>query len=347
MRKSIICTLIVLATTFTGCSFTNKNRTPEEPAKQTASISSTQENIKTEIKSEDKNISRYTGEQLKGNSFKNAPFMAIVENSTAARPQSGLSEADIIFETMAEGGIPRFIALFQKNSPKVIGPIRSARPYFLTIAREYSLPFAHCGGSQEALDTIKNDVNLKSINEMFNGTYFWRSLDRTAPHNLYTSAENMRKLISAKSLTSEPKSDLQFDDAIWDSLITKDIKEIKLVLNNSYSTFYKYNNGKYVKYMDNKLAVDKNNDTPLSFTNIIIQKTSMKLKSDKYRLDIDLVGNGEGVVYSKGKAQVIKWSKKDASSPTKLFDENNHKIYLSTGNTIWHIVNINQKIEEK
>ncbi|MFQ6847416.1 MAG: DUF3048 domain-containing protein, partial [Clostridium perfringens] len=87
-------------------------------------------------------LSPYTGKILESDSIDNIPFMCIIENSRAARPQSGLSEADIVYETMAEAGIPRFLAVFYENSPEVIGPVRSVRPYFLDISKEHDLPFA-------------------------------------------------------------------------------------------------------------------------------------------------------------------------------------------------------------
>lgn len=111
-------------------------------------------------------LSPYTGNILESDSIDNIPFMCIIENSRAARPQSGLSEADIVYETMAEAGIPRFLAVFYENSPEVIGPVRSVRPYFLDISKEHDLPFAHCGGSAEALATISSDESLNSINEI-------------------------------------------------------------------------------------------------------------------------------------------------------------------------------------
>jgi hypothetical protein len=92
-----------------------------------------------------KYFSPYTGEEVNKEILDNIAVLAIVENSINARPQSGLNAADIVYETLAEGGIPRFIALFQKNKAEKVGPIRSARSYFLDISKEYNLPFAHCG----------------------------------------------------------------------------------------------------------------------------------------------------------------------------------------------------------
>ena len=160
----------------------------------------------------------------------NLPFMVIVENSTAARPQSGLSSADIIYETSAEGGIPRFIALFQQNQPDVIGPVRSVRPYFIDIAEDYNIPFAHCGGSEEALNEIQTTSSLMSINEISNSNYFWRSSDRVAPHNLYTSSTNLLKYISDNSLNTDFNVPIEFDDNFFNSTNCKSLSKIYILL---------------------------------------------------------------------------------------------------------------------
>lgn len=289
-------------------------------------------------------LSPYTGEQLTKAAYSNIPFMAIIENSKDARPQSGLSEADIVFETMAEGGIPRFIALFYKNSPSVLGPIRSARPYFINIATEYNLPFAHCGGSDEALQSIKAD-NLMSLNEMTNGKYFWRDNTRKSPHNLYTSADKIRNLIEAKDYIKQPNSSLTFNNTYWSNNTINTSKELTMILNKYYSVAYQYVDNDYVKYIDNTLAVDKASNSPLTVQNVVIQITTMQLQKDGEHINIDLVGAGTGYVLSQGKVQKIIWRKKSLQSPTSLLTENGTPIPLSVGKTWWHIVDNNASIK--
>ena len=231
-------------------------------------------------------LSPYTGKILESDSIDNIPFMCIIENSRAARPQSGLSEADIVYETMAEAGIPRFLAVFYENSPEVIGPVRSVRPYFLDISKEHDLPFAHCGGSAEALATISSDKSLNSINEIKNGSAFWR--------------DNTRKFISDNGYEYSKNNTLSFKD---NSLLNSSnyISEIKLNLSDYYKTSYKYLDGFYEKYMDGELAIDKNTNSPLKFKNIVVQITDMSLQSDNTHIDIDLTGTGEGYVFSNGR----------------------------------------------
>lgn len=282
-------------------------------------------------------LSPYTGNILESNSIDNIPFMCIVENSREARPQSGLSEADIVYETMAEGGIPRFLAVFYENSPEVIGPVRSVRQYFLDISKEHDLPFAHCGGSAQALAIISSDDSLNSINEIANGSAFWRDNTRKAPHNLYTSAKNIRDFISQKGYSYSKDNNLKFiDNALLSS--SNYISELNLNLSNYYNTSYKYVDGFYEKYMDKELSTDKNTGKPLKFKNIVIQLTDMSLQADNTHLDIDLVGSGEGYLLSNGRMEKIHWEKGDSDSKTILKTENNTPVYLSRGNTIWHIV---------
>lgn len=290
-----------------------------------------------------KTFNPYTGNILKKSQLNEIPFMCIVENSKESRPQSGLSEADIIYETMAEAGIPRFLAIFFENSPKVIGPVRSVRPYFLEIAKEYNLPFAHCGGSFEALDEISKNESLNSINEIKNGSAFWRDKTRKAPHNLYTSSDNIRKFILNKNLNYSKDNLLKFKD---NALLTssKYASEIILNLSDYYKTSYKYVDGFYEKYMDEELSIDKNNNSPLKFKNIVIQITDMSLQKDNIHININLNGSGKGYVISNGRVENITWEKKSPESKTILKNQNGEIIYLSRGNTIWNIVDKNSNI---
>ena len=194
--KVLLCIIISLSFLAQGCS---KKADPI-----------TQKKAKPSVKTVQKYFSPYTGEEVTKKVFNNIAVLAIIENSLDARPQSGLNSADIVYETMAEGGIPRFIALFQKENANKIGPIRSARSYFLDISKEYNLPFAHCGGSEEALLKI-NGEKLMSMNEMTNSSTYWRDSIRKAPHNLYTSSTKLRELIKIKKFVKSPTVKLKFN----------------------------------------------------------------------------------------------------------------------------------------
>lgn len=346
MRKFVPIVIALLSLTLVGCSLPiNENKDSDLGRRELPVLDD--ETTPTNSSSSNLKISAYTGENLENDQIGQTPFMAIIENSTAARPQSGLASADIIFETMAEGGIPRFIALYQKENPEKIGPIRSTRPYFIDIAKEYALPFAHCGGSEEALNEIKSNSSIMSINEIANGSYFYRDKNKKSPHNLFTSANNIRKFIKDKGLKTTIISNLNFDDKSFQDTTLDKATNIDINLNSNYQTSYSYKNGKYQKNMDGKLATDGDTKSPLTFKNIVIQTTSLKLQKDNLHIDVDLVGKGEGLVFSQGKMKKITWQKKDDSSPTQLLDSQGNKVALSQGNTIWHIMDKSSTLDFK
>lgn len=296
-----------------------------------------------DIKKPTANISPYTGEEISKEAMENIPFMVVVENSRAARPQSGLSDADIVYETMAEGGVPRFLALFHSSNAKEIGPVRSARPYFLTLAKTYNLPFAHCGGSAEALSTIKKE-NLMSMNEINYGGYYWRDNSRKAPHNLYTSAEKLRRLITNKDYIQQPSFSVSFDKNFWQENLSS-AQKINMKLSPYYSTSYDYKDGLYYKNMDNQKIDDKNTGNQLSAANIVIQITDIKALDDFGHLEIRQIGEGTGYILSNGKYIKMTWSKSDEKAPTLLKDEQGNAISLSPGKTWWHITDSKATIE--
>lgn len=281
----------------------------------------------------------YTGENVKESINSNVPFMVMIENSTLARPQSGLSGADVIYETSAEGGIPRFMALFHKNTPNIIGPVRSVRPYFLELALENDLPFAHCGASSEAFTDISNNESLMSINEMSSGDYFWRDATRKSPHNLYTSSENILNSIIHKNFLAIPKPFSEFNKDYYSSKTLNAASNIILTLNKNYNTSYTYEDNVYKKSMDDKISLDANTNEQLSFSNVVIQKTIISLQDDNIHLDIDLIGEGQGYIFSNGRYVNVIWKKLSESDKTKFYDVNGDLVPLSPGKTIWHIVN--------
>ncbi|MCJ7690941.1 MAG: DUF3048 domain-containing protein, partial [Clostridiaceae bacterium] len=220
------------------------------------------------------------------------------------------------------------------------------RPYFLDICQEYNLPFAHCGGSAEALDEIKNK-NLMSLNEMAYASTYVRDNERKAPHNLYTSTDKLRALVKTKDYVKPPTVKLKFDKSYWDNDKLSPATDVLLKINRNYSTSYAYKDGLYYKSMDGKSATNKVDNLPLTTKNIVVQFTSMKLQADGYRLDIDLVGSGNGYVISNGKFMKMHWSKKDASSQTLLTDEAGNDLPLNPGKTWWNIVDKNTVVSIK
>lgn len=133
---------------------------------------------------------------------KRAVTAVMIENSPDARPQSGLAEADVVFEAVAEGGITRFIALYQNSRPSLIGPVRSLRAYYADWAAGFDPSVAHVGGSGDALTMIRSGNYGVDIDQFFNAGAYWRANDRAAPHNVYTNFEKLDALNASKNHTT-------------------------------------------------------------------------------------------------------------------------------------------------
>jgi hypothetical protein len=353
-KKLIVVFIFIILLYISGCGGGKKPQglVPDtnKPSNANTIIKNTDNDI--EVRTEEKNsIAVYTGEKITEESSNRVPFLAVIENMKVARPQSGLSSADIVFETLAEGGIPRFMALFQSKSAEKIGPIRSDRVYFNEIAEAFNLPFAHCGGSQAAIDEISMK-NLMSLNEMANGNYYWRIKSRKMPHNLYTSSDKITQLINKKGyLKAEaPEFNLNFDNGYWENVNNK-AQLITLKFSGYYTTGYEYDNatGLYVKTMDNTKVLDLNNGKALSAKNIIIQVTKIVpiLGDEKKRVEVKLSGSGKGYVFSNGSFRKIEWKKVGEAAQIELVDENGQAVKLAKGNTWWEIVDGSSKLTIK
>ncbi len=168
---------------------------------------------------------------------KRRPMGVMVENSKAARPQSGLSSADVIYEAVAEGGITRLMAVFYCQDADIVGPVRSARTYFLDWISEYAdFPlYVHVGGANQsgpadALGQISqygweayNDLNQFSIGF----PTFWRDYERlgkdtATEHTVYSGTSKLWDFASAKrKLTNVSTSDQTNKEVRWDTGFTK------------------------------------------------------------------------------------------------------------------------------
>jgi hypothetical protein len=143
-------------------------------------------------------VSTLTGLPITSASTNQLPVTGVmIENSDQARPQSGLDQAGVVFEAIAEAGITRFLALYQDTSPTYIGPVRSVRPYYLQWCLGFDCAIAHVGGSPDALSQIA-PWGVKNLDEFANGSSYHRITSREAPHNVYTSMATLNALETSK-----------------------------------------------------------------------------------------------------------------------------------------------------
>lgn len=116
-------------------------------------------------------------------------FSVMIDNHEEAWPPAGIDQAFLVIEAPVEAGISRMLAFYSDDQAvEKIGPVRSARPYYLDWVAEFDALYAHVGGSNQALDLIASGGTF-DLNQYWWGEYFWRARDRYAPHNVFTSTE--------------------------------------------------------------------------------------------------------------------------------------------------------------
>lgn len=242
-----------------------------------------------------------------------APVRAVmIENSPDARPQSGLKQAEVVYEAVAEGGITRFLVLYQQNKPGLIGPVRSVREYYVDWTTPYDACIAHVGGSAAALDIVRNG-SYCDLDQFFNPDTYWRASDRYAPHNVYTSSENLDALVAAKGQTSSDFTGFnRTDDPASDKKPTADATDITINISSSlYNTAYTYSAdlNTYTRFLAGEQHTDREEGaiTPKVVIAMKVQMTA--INQDGYRESIETSGSGEAVIFQNGTATTATWKK--------------------------------------
>nr|WP_236838836.1 DUF3048 domain-containing protein [Caldalkalibacillus salinus] len=237
----------------------------------------------------------------------------MINNHSKARPQTGLGEADMVYEVLSEGYITRLIALYHSQSPEVIGPVRSLRPYFIDIVNGYDAIFAHAGGSTEALSIVRQR-HLPSLDEIYNSERsFYRVDFRKAPHNLYTNLDLLREGAEYRGfredseipglLFKEPEEEMEGTSA----------DEIDILYADSYSVSYHYDEETelYTRHVQGTPHLDRETEEPLTMTNVFVIETSHRILDNEGRRAVDVMSEGKGLLFQKGKVIECEWRRVD------------------------------------
>jgi len=260
------------------------------------------------------------------------PYAVMIDNFPAARPQFGLSAASLVYEAPAEGGITRYLAVFAPDlAPSEIGPIRSARSYFLGWAKDLGATYVHVGGSPEALDLAKN-LGSSNLDEFYNGSYFWRSADRSAPHNVLTSGDNLNKYRIDKSESGSELIPWQFKDAATSTVAT--VSQINIKYSEGYNVYWQYHqdSGDYYRYLDNSAHVDASGKN-ITAKNIIVHVTSFQVTDDKLRLEMSTALAGQALLCQDGNCQMGNWKKNSPIARAKYYYKNGDEFIFNAGTT--------------
>lgn len=292
---------------------------------------------------EEKKVQIYQGNER--------PIAVMIDNHKDAWPQAGLNKAYMVYEIIVEGGETRLMALFKGVNVDKIGPVRSARHYFLDYAMENDAIYAHFGWSPQAQSDITK-YSIQNINGIAeDGTTFWRVKDKYAPHNAVTSTEKL--LASAKNknyrTTSTKESVLNY--------VTKDVNleegqtATKIIIPHStlQTVEYDYDESTktYKRIARNKEQKDWETKEAVTTKNIIItfcDNYTLTDKENKGRQGLKNIGTFDGYYITNGKAIRIQCIKNDRDEQTVYKDLEGNEIEVNDGNTWVNICPINAKV---
>ena len=297
------------------------------------------------------------------------PLAVMIENSEEARPQSGLSRADIIYEALAEGWITRFMAVFYCNTPFeniIIAPVRSARTYFLDWVSEYDALYNHVGGSNrigvnaeltdpkaDALGQIDR-YSIKDLDQFGIGyPDCYRNPDRldhpvATEHTMVCFSDNLYKIGEKRGWTNVDDRGIAWnknfqewsfkDDPAEDKRGT--VSSIKLVFSQGYDKYdvaweYDKTSNSYKRKTGGVPHLDLETKEQLSVKNVVVQLTKLAGPvDDNGHFLYTTVGSGKALIFQDGKVIIGSWSKKSRVSRTEFFDQVGQEIKFTRG-LIW------------
>lgn len=283
-----------------------------------------------------------TGVQLDPETARRPITAVVIENHTDARPQSGLSQAGVVYEALAEGGITRFLAFFLDQRPPQLGPIRSIRTYFVDWALEFNAPVAHVGGNADALDLIA-PLAMKDMNQFSYGSYFYRTTDRFAPHNAYSSSDMLDSL--QKKLGYYTPADFKVSPRKADTPAAS-ANHPTINIDYSYASYavrYQYDaaTNDYARFLAGQPHVDRNTGAQIRVKNIVVEYMPTNYGTTRIGEQTVIMGtpgSGKAIVFRDGTAIEGTWTKPNHNTRTRLLDAAGNDIPLDPGNTWYSIV---------
>lgn len=261
------------------------------------------------------------------------PLAVMIENHNKSRPQSGLDQADLVYEMPVEGGITRFMAIYTRL-PGLLGPVRSCREYFIDRALEIDALYVHCGASPVGYAYISKS-KINSVDEIKHSKPFFRDNSRKAPHNLYGRGKSIFDYMSEKVSMYLPTAPRLINYGKYPGEPTDAGESVRIRYHGNYTLEFKFENGVYQRYMNNVLHVDRESQKPLQAAAVVVQVASMQVVDKAGRQEISFIGKGKAWVLENGRKTAVTWSKKNPRDLTSYKDAAGREYLFPKGLPIW------------
>ena len=271
------------------------------------------------------------------------PISVMIDNHSDARPQSGFDDAALVFEALAEGGITRFMLVYNADNPlpSTIGPVRSTRRYFAEWAAGLSAVHVHAGGSPEGLAIAQSNPKIVNVDGLLRGTWatFYRSNTNVVPHNLYTSGQQLVDYVATKQ--PQPIGARQPDGSIAPVLdggdymgylyrtpVTRDQRAGGQTIHYSFLTrwtsadwAYDVEQNRYVRSVNGTLAVDGTSKNAITVTNVVVMEAASELIAgdEKGRIELGSIGTGRAKLFQEGREYDVTWRKNYTEGRLRFF----------------------------
>ena len=273
------------------------------------------------------------------------PLVVSIDNVGEAIPQSWISKADLVYEFPVEGKQTRLQAVYYTEFPESFGPVRSTRPYFVDLTREYKGIFLAHGWSPQAKEYLMSGV-VPYINAMNSDCEFYRVDDKSAPHNSYIKWETVKEEIDAQGWWDEKKKIKPFkflkDGA---ESAGERVDKVDFSYQSSDCEFtYDAESNKYVRTVNGAEYIDKETGEPIQVSNVLVQKVTSGMYDAK-RLKIDMCAGGDALLFTNGKVVTGTWSREDLDSRTVFTDAEGNQFKLSVGKTWVEVTDQNCAID--
>lgn len=281
----------------------------------------------------------FTGKTVYGDRYQAVGVM--FENTVAARPQSGISLADVVYEISVDGWqISRFLGIFSTTLPSKIGPVRSARFPFVRVMREWDIGFTHFGAGQTGLGNVIPLIRSSDFPVRFDGhtglndDYFSRDPERNAPHNAYWNGQEALEMIPQMKVD---KHFLFSKNVVYSG---DDVNQLNLRYASNNRVTYKYlpEEQRYARFINDEPMMDAYNDSQVMVTNIIVQHAPHHAVERVRYIIVEFEGSGKAEFYIGGKVIKGSWKKPVEGKPTTFYDNNGEEIKLLPGNTWIQVV---------